>query len=68
MSLSLVCCAILGDVQAFPFLDDLLGLWGKFSGRRSSMRKTIRTFGDPVMEKIRIAGIPVRIGIHIFDP
>ena len=67
MGRSLAYLAILGGVPALPFLDDLMDLWEKFFGSpvRSSMRKTMRQIGGPVMEKMGMAGIPALIGIDI---
>ena len=67
MGRSLAYLAILGGVPALPFLDDLMDLWEKFFGSpvRSSMRKTMRAIGGPVMEKMGMAGIPALIGIDI---
>jgi hypothetical protein len=67
MGRSLAYLAILGGVPALPFLDDLLDLWQKFFGTpvRSSMRKTMREIGGPVMEKMGMTGIPALLGIDI---
>lgn len=67
MGRSLAYLAILRGVPALPFLDDLMDLWEKFFGTplRSSMRKTMREIGGPVMEKMGMAGIPALIGIDI---
>ena len=67
MGRSLAYLAILGGVPALPFLDDLMDLWEKFFGMplRSSMRKTMREIGGPVMEKMGMAGVPALIGIDI---
>ena len=67
MGRSLACIALLGGVPALPFLDDLLVLWEKFFGTpvRSSMRKTLREAGGPVLEKMGLAGIPALMGIDI---
>ena len=67
MARSLAYVSLLGGVVALPFLDDLLDLWEKFFGTpvRSNMRKTLRDFGGPVMEKMGMAGIPALMGIDI---
>ena len=67
MARSLAYISLLGGVVALPFLDDLLDLWEKFFGTpvRSNMRKTLRDFGGPVMEKMGMAGIPALMGIDI---
>ena len=67
MARSLAYISLLGGVVALPFLDDLLDLWEKFFGTpvRSNMRKTLRDFGGPVMERMGMAGIPALIGIDI---
>jgi hypothetical protein len=67
MARSLACVSLLGGVVALPFLDDLLDLWEKFFGTpvRSNMRKTLRDFGGPVLEKMGMAGIPALMGIDI---
>jgi N12 class adenine-specific DNA methylase len=67
MGRSLAYIAILGGVPALPFLDDLLDLWEKFFGTpvRSSMRKTLREAGGPVLEKVGMVGIPALMGIDI---
>ena len=67
MARSLAYVSLLGGVVALPFLDDLLDLWEKFFGTpvRSNMRKTLREFGGPVMERMGMAGIPALMGIDI---
>ena len=42
-------------------------MWEKFFGTpvRASMRKTMRQFGGPVLEKMGMAGIPALMGIDI---
>ena len=67
MARSLAYVSLLGGVVALPFLDDLLDLWEKFFGTpvRSNMKKTLRDFGGPVMEKMGMAGIPALMGIDI---
>jgi len=70
MGRSLAYVAILAGIPALPFLDDLLDMWEKFFGTpvRASMRKTMRQFGGPVLEKMGMAGIPALIGSTFPDP
>ncbi len=64
---SLAYIALLGGIPALPFLDDLLDWWERLFGTpvRSSMRKTMRDLGGPVLEKMGMAGIPALAGIDI---
>jgi hypothetical protein len=67
MARSLAYVSLFGGVVALPFLDDLLDVGEKFFGTpvRSNMRKTLRDFGGPVMERMGMAGIPALMGIDI---
>ncbi len=64
---SLAYIAILGGIPALPLVDDLLDWWERMFGTpvRSSMRKTMRDLGGPVLEKMGMAGIPALIGVNI---
>ncbi len=64
---SLAYIALLGGIPALPFLDDLLDLWERLFGTpvRSSIRKTMRAVGGPILEQMGMAGIPAIIGVDI---
>jgi hypothetical protein len=64
---SLAWLAVFGGVASIPWLDDLLDELEKLTGVpfRTNMRKSLRSAGGEVLEKLGMQGIPALLGVDL---